>query len=148
MEPFTEKDPVYQLLGKAKKVEPRAQFTQDVMRAIRQEEHKTSYFRRFTASLASLWSRSPILTGSLATSTLALLIGALALTSPKDSPSSSIPHVAHTTAPALQAPSQEAFPLSSENAESEWEKIEELDHLLAIQSTTSLTDSQIALLLY
>ena len=71
MEPFSPQDPLGKLLGRSRSVEPRPNFTQDVLRAIRQLPQRMSLRERMAEWCASL-SR-PALAGACAVVAAGLL---------------------------------------------------------------------------
>lgn len=150
MDPLSENDPVYKLLGKARSVEPRPNFTQNVLRAIRQEPQSRTAWERFKDQLSEFtFSRRLYATGAFASVALVALLTVALFPNAEEknvyanvTPSLSSP-------PATIASTSEVETSSSENGvTSELDNIDQLSVLLAQQDTSSLTDNEIALLLY
>jgi hypothetical protein len=151
MEPLSPQDPLYQLLGKAKVVEPRPNFTQNVLRAVRQLPQKQSVWERIGSWFEEgLMPRVALAGGVAVLVTMAFV--ALNLNGPTSSPQSSVAD----TKPA-QTPSGKQSALSKAIALEHAEEIDfaqELDGMnqltmaLAQQDTSTLSDVDLALLLY
>lgn len=153
MEPFSKDDPLHQLLGKSRSVEPRPNFTQNVLRAVRQEPQKVGFWERCRAWLEEgggarvLWRGSAIAAGA------AVLVFSLVFWNQQtDSalPSKPVELVQVTpTTPAAPAGGQTpAAELPVEAVASELENLDHLRVMLAQQNTSALTDSEIASFLY
>ncbi|CAN5913559.1 hypothetical protein BH11VER1_BH11VER1_28070 [soil metagenome] len=147
MEPLSHDDPLYKLLGKAKTVEPRPNFTQNVLRAIRQEPPATSIWLKIKVWLAL----HPHYIGA----TAALLITGLALstwhtTSQMEVNTAFIRKQAtpskSTAVPSLS--SEEKVAITDTTVASELGNMDQLSTLLTQQDTRSFSDGEIALLLY
>lgn len=147
MEPFSHDDPLYKLLGKARPVEPRPNFTRNVLRAIRQEPPASSAWLEFKAWFA----RHPLYIGA----TAALLITGLALfTWQTGSQTDLLPAFARTET--ASGSNTAATPFSGEEGNvitdttvaSELGNMDQLSTLLAQEDTRSFSDGEIALLLY
>lgn len=147
MEPFSHDDPLYKLLGKARSVEPRPNFTQNVLRAIRQEPPATSAWLK----VKTWFAHHPLYIGA----TAALLITGLALSTwQTDSQTDITPAFAHsetasgnsaTTAPLFN---EEGGAITDTTVASELGNMDQLSTLLAQEDTRSFSDGEIALLLY
>lgn len=136
MEPLSPQDPIHQLLGKARKVEVRPNFTSTrVMRQARQ----TPQERGWLAALRAWWEEAPSM-GRLAVAGGA--VAAVAVTflmmQPTDKPVTIV-----ETAPVVSP----ELPLAPE-VEAPWEMAVETEALLAVESTSQFTDSEIGFLLY
>ncbi|MEY4485369.1 MAG: hypothetical protein RL693_2821 [Verrucomicrobiota bacterium] len=146
MEPFSHDDPLYKLLGKARSVEPRPNFTQNVLRAIRQEPPATSAWLKIKAWIAL----RPLYIGA----TAALLLTGLALFTWNTESPNALPVLAHTeTAPgnsAITSPlsTEEPVAITDTTVASELGNMDQLSTLLAQEDTRSFSDGEIALLLY
>ncbi len=147
MEPLSHDDPVYKLLGKARSVEPRPNFTQNVLRAIRQEPPATSIWLKIKTWLAL----HPHYIGA----TAALLITGLALSTWQTNSQSEFRSAfvrkqtvpSHTTAvPPLI--SEEKVSITDTTVASELGNMDQLSTLLTQEDTRSFSDGEIALLLY
>ncbi|MFZ4763326.1 MAG: hypothetical protein ACOYMN_00115 [Roseimicrobium sp.] len=147
MEPFSPSDPLFKLLGQAKPVEPRANFTQNVMRAIRQQPQTHGLWERCQEWLAEL--AVPRLAYTLATLALAALV--LWRSGSSSSPTTGEALAQGNAAISILAPAPQIEVLqdSLDTAlASELDSADTLSVLLAQQDSSALTDSEIALLLY
>lgn len=150
MDPLSENDPVYKLLGKARSVEPRPNFTQNVLRAIRQQPQSRTAWERFKDKLAGLTFPRPAYTaGAFASIAIAAFLTITLLPKTEQNnvytnvtPSISTSEVATTSIPEVETSTLE------NGVTSELDNIDQLSVLLAQQDTSSLTDNEIALLLY
>ena len=142
MDPLLPNDPLWKLLGKARQVEARPNFTQNVLRAARQ----TPQERGWLAALRAWWSEGEKAPGSLVwAAAAAVALAALVVFLPQEK---STPEMAQTAPIATESLLLESdFPLI-EGYETEWENLEQIGTLLAIQDTALLTDREINLLLY
>ena len=150
MDPLSENDPIYKLLGKAKSVEPRPNFTQNVLRAIRQQPQPRTAWERFKDRLADFTLPRPAYAaGAFASAGIAALLALTLL--PKTETDNSYANVTPSvsTTEITNVSTQETETSSIENGvTSELDNIDQLSVLLAQQDTSSLTDNEIALLLY
>ncbi len=144
MDPLTPNDPLWKVLGRAKPVEPRPNFLQNVMREARQ----TPQERGWLARVRGWWSEMEGVPAGLAWSAAAALVlaGALLMYEPGAAPRTvaQTPQIPAAAEPAL---SEADFPLVPE-FETEWNQMEQMGALLAVQDTSELTDTEIHLLLY
>lgn len=162
MEPLSPNDPVFKLLGKTKSVEPRPNFTQNVLRAVRQTPQRETWWERCQSWLANgLGARSTWAGSGLAvTAALAIWLGVRApeVETPHTSPAAVATHT-HSTATkgttpelASAAPTveEETFTAVEESTSvaSQLASMDQMSLLLAQQDTSALTDNEIALLLY
>lgn len=164
MEPLTPNDPLWKVLGQAKRVEVRPNFAQNVVRLARQTPQDRGWLARLkswwqdlqdagspakwtwiaaTAAvvLAASSALLPYVSENGATSTLAVNISVEVIAPEK---------VALTPEPAasvVAAATEVDFPLMPE-FETEWQNLEQMGDLLAVHDTALLTDSEINLLLY
>lgn len=150
MEPLSPNDPLHRLLGKARTVQPRPNFTQNVMRAVRQVPQEQGGWRRVQDWLAGFVP--PRMAFAAAAVVLGVLVAAALLQPPSRT----------GVAMVVQSPvKQAATPASVQGAlvttaedpldsavASELDSVDSLSVLLAQQDTSALTDSEIALLLY
>lgn len=141
MEPLTPNDPLWNLLGKNKPVEPRPNFVPNVVRAARQ----TSQEHGWLATLKAWWQERDAAPASLAWAAAAVI--ALAGISLTLAPRDTAPQVATQPAVSTEAVLTEADFLVPE-FETEWKSLETMGDLLAVQDTTQLTDNEIHMLLY
>lgn len=137
MEPLEPNDPLWNLLGRSRPVEPRGNFAQNVVRAARQ----TPQDRGLWAGFKSFFENSRVFSPRLAVATtcaVALCLGVFLLPSETAVVTSSL--VATQPAPV------EGLPLVM--PEAPFESMDEVSALLALEDTSSLSDSQIHFLLY
>ena len=135
MEPLSPQDPIHQLLGKARKVEVRPNFTTNVVRLARQ----TPQERGWLAALHAWWQEAPSM-GRLAVAGGAM--AAIALTFVMMQPTTEPVNVVETVP--MVSPE---LPLAPE-VEAPWEMAVETEALLAVEDTSQFTDSEIGFLLY
>ena len=139
MDPLTPNDPLWKLLGQSRRVEVRPNFTQNVLRAARQTPQERGWFARLR-TWATV-SERPGLAWAVAAA-VALAAG-LALMQP----TGSAPEVAQqpVEVPALLLETD--FPLV-DGYDTQWQNLEQMGDLLAVQDSDLLTDREIHLLLY
>ena len=150
MEPLSPEDPLHTLLGKARTVEPRPNFTQNVMRAVRQVPQEQGGWRRVQEWLTGFVP--PRMAYAAAAVALAALAAVAFLQSPSRTGRVTVAQTpvkqATTPVPMQVVPLATAEdPLDSAVA-SELDSVDALSVLLAQQDTSALTDNEIALLLY
>jgi hypothetical protein len=138
MEPFSPQDPLSKLLGQARPVEPRPNFTQNVLRAVRQLPQRMTLRERLAEWCASL-SR-PALAGACAVVAAGLLAFQtlqdgtdIDVSSRQDGPSLAV------TEDVLSAETEVATTLNNMN---------QLSSLLAQNDAQSMTDTEVAFLVY
>lgn len=138
MEPFSPKDPLSKLLGQARPVEPRPNFTQNVLRAIRQLPQRMSVRERLAEWCTSL-SR-PALAGACAVVAAGLLAFQtlqngtdLDVSTSLDAPSLAV------TEDAISAETAVATTLNNMN---------QLSTLLAQSDARAMSDTEVAFLVY
>jgi hypothetical protein len=162
MEPLSPNDPLHTLLGKVRPVEPRPDFTQNVMRAIRQVPQSVGFWERVQAWLGE-WTMPRM---ALAGAAVALIVGGLVIFATQNDGQS--PVVAQQVqAPVVQAQQQQQVPVQSPiyhvsaamilaaTAEvtpaaasaAEMEDVSPMG-LLVQEDSSALTDSELALLVY
>ena len=124
MEPFSKDDPLHKLLGKSRVAEPRPNFTQNVLRAVRQEPQILAVATVLTLSLL-LWKKPG---------------------SPNGSPSAVVMIYTSTSSPSAVETAAAEMPVEAVVA-SELETLDHLSVMLAQQNTSAMTDSEIASLL-
>ncbi len=148
MEPLSPQDPLHQLLGKARQVEPRANFTQNVMRAARQVPQQQSVWARFADWFFETPIRLSYTAGSLAT------LGLVALSLLMWSAIGTVPNQTVQVKPTASQTKQALAQAYREDMGTEPDFAADLDsmnpltELLAQQETIPLSDSDIGLLLY
>ena len=142
MEPLTPNDPLWKVLGQAKPVEPRPNFTQNVVRLARQ----TPQERGWLARLNAWWQEQSSARAGLTWAAAAAVV--LTAASLLHQPADTAPQMAQAPATPTEAATAETdFPLVPE-FETEWKNLEQVGDLLAVHDTSLLTDSEINLLLY
>jgi len=147
MEPFSPQDPLSKLLSNARPVEPRPNFTANVLRAIRQEPQRESFWVR----LSQRWL----------TPQPALALGAVAVAASLVTLLAMHPWSAHSLrgntgqlsgmggAMGANRVSKFSPPVPSENeVAAEWDGMNELGELLVQRDPSTMSDSDIAALLY
>lgn len=147
MNPLEPDDPLWNLLGKARKVEVRGNFVQNVVRAARQEPQTLGLWQR-VAQWMQRSSEAAFLRPALVAAAVA--VAGLGVWH------SSAPEVAQDETP--QVPAVAASTVSDEDLEllnlaeslptMPLESVNQMDLLLAMDSTSALTDTEIAFLLY
>jgi hypothetical protein len=141
MEPLTPNDPLWNVLGKARPVKPRANFVPNVVRAARQTPQEHGWL----ALIKSWWQERESAAGGLtwaAVAAVVMLTASIFLVTHDDAPqTAAVPTLEETLL------TEADFPLVSE-FETEWKKLETMGDLLAVQDTSQLTDREIHLLLY
>jgi len=139
MEPLSPQDPLHRLLGKARLVEPRGDFTQNVLRAVRQLPQRESAWERVQGWFEQL--TMPRAATALTLAAALVLVG-MAVWNPPPPPIISAPVAVNTSSGAdLTRPTES-------DVASELDGMNQLTALLAQQDTSALTDSDIAFLLY
>lgn len=139
MEPFSPQDPVSKLLGQARPVEPRPNFTQNVLRAVRQSPQRMSLRERLAEWCAS-FSR-PALAGvcSVAVAVLLAFQTVRQGTPVSDSPRLEVASFITATEDALSTDAYLATTLDDMN---------QLSTLLAQNDAQAMTDTEVAMLVY
>ena len=143
MEPLTPNDPIWKLLGKTRPVEPRGNFTQNVMRAVRSEPQEKGWMFALRDWLTG-WQR-PALVGAAACAAM-VLAGVVWLLQPENF---NHPVMASTTpvvAPVSQIDADLA--IIADDMSMPLDGVDHLDALVALDDTSVLTDKEIAFLLY
>lgn len=150
MDPLTPNDPLWKVLGQTKPVEPRPNFTQNMVRLARQTPQERGWMARLKG-----WWQERETAGLVWAATAAVVLGAAFWVYPSAETSPSVvavatpvPAEAGATAPATDlAEADMDFPLIPE-FETEWKNLEQVGDLLAVHDTALLTDSEINILLY
>ena len=135
MEPLSPNDPLWKLMSKARPVVLRPNFTQNVMRAIRQEAQTTSGWAGVLEWLV-VWQRS--LMGAAAVAALAVL-ASVTLYPSKPSASIEVASIIPDAEMAAIADVDVSVPLDG---------LDHMDALVAMQDTSSLSDRDLQFLLY
>ncbi|HEY2572870.1 MAG TPA: hypothetical protein VGH65_02335 [Verrucomicrobiaceae bacterium] len=141
MEPFSPQDPVGHLLGQARPVEPRPNFTQNVLRAIRLLPQRMSLRERLAEWCSSL-SR-PALAGACGVA----IAGLLAFQSLRQSDSSKvIVSLSQENNPVTIA--QENVAVGDSDVVTTLDNMDQLSSLLAQTDARAMTDTEVAFLVY
>lgn len=146
MNPLEPNDPLWKLLGKARKVEVRDNFVQDVVRAARHEPQERGLWARVKAwasdSSQATWLRPALVTA-------AVVIAAVALWDRSDSAEGvSAPSVVQTAPATPVSEDADMLRLAESLPTLPLESVNQMDALLALDDTSALTDTEIAFLLY
>ena len=139
MDPLTPNDPLWKLLGQSRRVEVRPNFTQNVLRAARQTPQERGWFARLRNWAAA--HERPGLAWAVAAA-LALAAGLVLM-----QPSGSAPELAQQPAEVPALLLETDFPLV-DGYDTQWQNLEQMGDLLAVQDSALLTDREIHLLLY
>lgn len=140
MDPLTPNDPLWKLLGEARKVEVRGNFTANVLR----EARNTPQEKGLGYRLLSLWKGEslPWLRPVVAMA-LVVALGVVWL------PQSSVTNTITVTKAEVVAPlADEDMALIANDVDLALEGMNHLDALVAMEDTSALTDTEIAFLLY
>lgn len=143
MEPLSPNDPLWKLLGQARPVEPRSNFTAHVLREARNTAQETGWWARVTGDL-SAWIaslRRPALISATAFAVVTLLAMLL------DRSVSTQLEVA-VVPPVIQPVADEEMALIANDSSLPFENLNHVEALVAMDDTSSLSDSEIAFLLY
>jgi hypothetical protein len=145
MDNFTPNDPLWKLLGHAKPVEPRGNFLQNVVRAARQTPQERHLWARvlgwWSDHETAAWRRTAWLG---ATATIALTLAYVGWPS---APPSGQATVAASPATSIEF-NAKAMEFVAEDLAAPLASLDHMDELLASEDTSSLSDSDIAFLLY
>lgn len=145
MEPLTPNDPLWDLLGKAKPVVPRANFVQNVVREARHTPQEHGLWAKIKDWWQDSISPSPTLPWA-ATAAICIMVTSLVFIS-QDNSSPTVfaqPSAAMSEEVLL---TEIDFPIVPEFV-SELNNLEQTGALLAVQDTSQLTANEIHLLLY
>ncbi|GEP45800.1 hypothetical protein [Brevifollis gellanilyticus] len=142
MEPLSPNDPLWNLLGKTKKAEPRPNFVQNVVRAARQtpqDRGMLSWFKGWWQDqehghVTVVWA-----------AVAAVIMAGLVFTLPSENAE---PQVAVQPVPVVQEPAVTEGDFLVPEFETQWENLTQMGDLVAVQDTSELTDSEIRMLLY
>ena len=159
MEPLSPNDPLFNLLGKARPVEPRSNFTQNVMRAIRQApqslglwERVSVWFGELTMPRLALAGAAVVVVGMVAVAALLKPVNEAPVVAeqkqtpaPVVQPAAAQPAIYHVSATMILAATAETAPAQPVSA---MEEMDPMGLLLVRQDTSALTDSELALLVY
>jgi len=145
MDPLTPNDPLWKLLGKARPVNLRSNFTANVVRAARQTPQEIWGWPRMLGRLTE-WAagmQRPALIG--AATLIVVTLAAVWLESPV---AQQAPSIAAVPAASIQTVADEDMALIADDFSLQIEGLDHMEALVAMDNTSSLTDSEIAFLLY
>lgn len=140
MEPLTPDDPLWKLMGRARPVVPRPNFTQNVLRAARQQSQRSSWLEQIQDWLAL---RPQAAVGGAFVAALVLVTSVVL-----------IPHGSRVTNPAVVAsapailPDAEMAAIVDVDVSAPLDSLDHIDALVAMQDTSALTDTEVQFLLY
>lgn len=140
MEPFTPEDPLWKLMGKARPVVPRSNFTQNVLRAARQEPQGLGLAARLIEWCAG-WQ--PRLAAGVAAIALVTITGMVGLRHAGQAPV----EMAVNSTPSAIADADMAA-IADDNVTAPLDSLDHMDALVAMEDTSSLTDTELQFLLY
>ncbi len=143
MEPFTPEDPLWKLMGKARPAVPRPNFTQNVLRAVRQEPQGTGFYARLMEWCAA-WPLRLRLGAGMAALALAAVTGMVMLHHAGPAPAVD---VAMNTAPLALADADMAA-IADDDVSVPLDSLDHMDALVAMEDTSALTDTELQFLLY
>lgn len=154
MNPLEPNDPLWKLLGQSRDVETRSNFAQNVARLARNTPQQRSWWSRVRAWWVE--SESPLpMRGLMAAAAVVTLAGWAAVSFLNEGASVSNAHSVVAPSPALTTPAPASPPVAQgvevplvAEVETQLESLDYLDALLALEDTSSLTDKEIAYLLY
>ncbi len=135
MEPFTPDDPLWKLMGKARPVILRPNFAQNVLRAARQESQDTGWRVQLSEWLVA-WRR-PLLSG-LAATAVVLVAGVMLKTNT----------LLGTKQPEVAVISAAEMAVIADDVSAPLESLDHMDALVAMEDTSTLTDTELQFLLY
>lgn len=146
MDPLEPNDPLWKLLGRVRRVEPRSNFTQNVLRAARQ----TPQSRGWWAAVGEWFADHPSALARAAVAASAVVVtGALVTLQlrPNAASQSQLAQQQQPAAPAhatvVEAAEPPILPLDTQ-----LESMDQVTALLALEDASKLTDSEINFLLY
>ena len=142
MEPLDPNDSLWKLLGKARPVEPRSNFTANVLRAARQTPQTRGWWAKVSEWLQDSPSALPRMAVGVAAAVAFAAVVAVQIRTPESSPN--LAQHASSTAPLAMTVAEP--PLLA--VETQLESVDQVSMLLALEDTSSLTDSEINFLLY
>lgn len=144
MDPLTPNDPLWKLLGEARKVEVRGNFTANVLRAARNTPQDKGWLSGLLAILrgesSATWLRP-----AMALALVMLIAGAFWLPRQAVQPQAAL---AAAITPATPMLSDEDMALIANDVDLALEGMNTMDSLIAMEDTSALTDTEIAFLLY
>lgn len=151
MDPLEPNDPLWKLLGKSRAVEPRPNFTQNVLRAARQTPQTRGWWAGVREWFADYSSATPRFAVGVAAAAV-LVVSVISqirpsVTAPELAGKEMVP-AKPAEVPARQISALSAVETPLVAVETQLENIDQVSALLALEDTSSLTDSEISFLLY
>lgn len=162
MEPLNDQDPISKLLAQARPVEPRGNFTQNVLREARQTPQDRGWLSGVLALFSGSASTPPVFrlaAAAAAAAVVALIAFAWVQQGTDETPTVAVtapaPEVATpavvASVPVATSSEETLFadeiPLLPE-VETQWQNLDHQDALLAVEDTSMLSDSEVAFFLY
>jgi hypothetical protein len=146
MNPLEPNDPLWDLLGKTRKVEVRGNFLQNVVRAARQEPQQLSVWTRLMAWAAETRSAGWVRPAMVAA---AVVMAGVALWSPASRPDVDLVQADGSAVGMTPLEEDlELLKLAESLPTMPLESVNQMDVLLAMDNTAALTDTELAFLLY
>lgn len=146
MDPLTPNDPLWKLLGEAREVEVRGNFTANVLRAARNTPQEKGWLASLRAMVRGESSVTWLRPAAVALSLVVLVAGGVIwLPQQAVQPQAVLASDGTLATPAL---SDEDMALIANDVDLALEGMSHLDTLVAMEDTSALTDTEIAFLLY
>ena len=142
MNPLEPNDPLWNLLGKAREIKVRGNFTQDVVRAARNEPQERGFIARCRAWLSESVLSTPWLRPITAAALLAGAAAAFWPTGPAENTLALTAPAAPVATDLQMGKLAEALPTLP------LDTIAEMDALLAMDDSSAMSDNELAFLLY
>jgi hypothetical protein len=146
MEPLSPNDPLWDLLGKAKPVVPRANFVQNVVREARQTPQEHGLLAKLKGWWQDSFSPSPSLAWAAA-AVAVMFAASIGLLSQNDASAPTVAVQPTAAIPEEALLTEITFPIIPEFV-SELNQLEQMGGLVAVEDTSQLTRNEIHLLLY
>ena len=147
MDPLTPNDPLWKLLGEARKVEVRGNFTANVLRAARNTPQDKGWLASLRAVVRGE-SSVPWLRPAAVALCLVMFVAGGVIWLPQQAAPSEATIATKATSTTTSALSDEDMALIANDVDLALEGINHLDTLVAMEDTSALTDTEIAFLLY
>ena len=146
MDPLTPNDPLWKLLGEAREVEVRGNFTANVLRAARNTPQEKGWLASLRAMVRGESSVTWLRPGAVALFLVVLVAGGVVWLPKQAVQPQAV--LASDGTPATPALSDEDMALIANDVDLALEGMNHLDTLVAMEDTSALTDTEIAFLLY
>ena len=146
MDPLTPNDPLWKLLGEARQVEVRGNFTANVLRAARNTPQDKGRLAGLMAIIRGESSVTWLRPAAMAMAIVLFVAGGLVwLPQQSVQPQATVASAVTPSTPTL---SDEDMALIANDVDLALEGMNHLDTLVAMEDTSALTDTEIAFLLY